>query len=320
MFDTQNALGRQLAMGKNLLTFGKVVAWIACVLGGFASFLSWLEIKPKDLAMNQSIPVPHVLWLLLALALFGVAIGSAVWSGIIQRRQIKQLQNAVAMPPPIGREGVSGTSPAVVEEPQYRLKIHSALYGSGKTFKPVDQFLRKKATDALSARVDANLFDAYDPTPRFEKDLTVVYSFGDEAECTIERHEDDWLALPDDPEFRFTGLQRRVMKLARELRKLTLDSPPPSQVDHAMLPEESTAHMLKYSEWNSRLAYCYDHDFAEKILQVKNDIGRKNPSLAAKIRPVPGASPPPSMFPDLAKVLWDLAWEIEGMQSEKKGI
>ena len=204
--------------------------------------------------------------------------------------------------------------------PQYKLVIHSASYGSGNTFKPVDQYLRKHATDALSACVDANLFDAYDPTPDSEKDLTVVYSFEDETKHTIERHEKDWLALPDDPEFCFAGLQRRIMKLARALRRLILSNPPPPQATHALLPEESTAQMLKYNEWNNRLAYCYDSDFAERVLKVKNAIGRKNPNLAAKLKPIPGASPPPSMFPDLAKVLWDLAWEIEEIQSEKTRI
>ncbi|MFZ0304621.1 MAG: hypothetical protein WAL75_18155 [Terracidiphilus sp.] len=52
--------------------------------------------------------------------------------------------------------------------PQYKLKIHSASYDSGNTVKPVDHYLRKHATDALSARIDANLFDAYDPTPGYD--------------------------------------------------------------------------------------------------------------------------------------------------------
>lgn len=204
--------------------------------------------------------------------------------------------------------------------PKRKLEILSATYGSGKTFEPVDQYLHKKATDGLSARVDANLFDAYDPTPGVEKDLTVEYSFGNQPKRTIERHEKDWLTLPDDPEFCFSGLQRRVMKLAREIRSLILDNPPPPQPTPALQPEEATAQMLKYSEWNNRLAYCYESDFAKRVLSVKNAIGRKNPNLAAKLKPIPGASPPPSMFPDLAKVLWDLAWEIEEIQSEKTGI
>jgi hypothetical protein len=70
----------------------KLIAWIACTLGGFASFLQWLGIKPKDLAMTQSIAVPHILWLLLAFGLFAVGIGSAVWSGIVQRQTIKNLR------------------------------------------------------------------------------------------------------------------------------------------------------------------------------------------------------------------------------------
>jgi hypothetical protein len=110
------------------------------------------------------------------------------------------------------------------------------------------------------------------------------------------------------------------MKLARELRTLILNNPPPPQANHALLPEESTVQMLKYDEWNNGLAYCYESDFAQRVLKTKNAIGRKNPSLAAKLKPIPGASPPPSMFPELAKVLWDLAWEIEEIQGERTGM
>jgi hypothetical protein len=57
----------QLRMGQNSWDFkkiGKIVAWFACTFGGFGGFLQWIGIKPKDLAMTQSIPIPDVLWLL----------------------------------------------------------------------------------------------------------------------------------------------------------------------------------------------------------------------------------------------------------------
>ncbi len=320
-----NTLAAQIAPGGQ---FGmrKINLWLLffsgiSALGGLACILEWLGIKPKDLAMSQSIPVPHVLWLLLALTLFAIAIGSAIWSGIVQRRQIEQLRNAAAMPPPIGRENVlATTSPIAVEAPQYRLKIHSASYGSGNTFKPVDQYLRKHATDALSARIDANLFDAYDPTPGDEKDLTVVYSFEDEKKHTIQRHEKDWLALPEDPEFCFSALQRRAIKLARLLRKLIVENPAPPQLTHAASEKETTAYMVKYAEWHKKLSYCYESDFADQVLKLRSTIGRQNPNLASRITPIPGAFPPPNRFEELAKVLWDLAWDIEEIQSGKTGV
>jgi hypothetical protein len=79
-------------MPKKWHDIGKLIAWAACVFGGFASFLTWLGIKPKDLAMSQSIPIPHVLWLLLAITLFAIGIGSSTWSGILQQQGIKQIQ------------------------------------------------------------------------------------------------------------------------------------------------------------------------------------------------------------------------------------
>src|SRR5579863_2405821 len=104
------------------------------LLAAIACILEWLGIKPKDLAMTQSITIPHALWLLLAIALFAIGIGSSIWSGIIQHREIARLKTAGSAPlsslATIGREVISATSPIVVEEPQYRLKIHSASYGS----------------------------------------------------------------------------------------------------------------------------------------------------------------------------------------------
>ncbi len=72
----------------------KFVAWIACILGGFGSFMQWLGIKPADLAMSHQAAVPHALWLVLAILLFGVGIGSSIWSGIVQRGEINRLRSA----------------------------------------------------------------------------------------------------------------------------------------------------------------------------------------------------------------------------------
>ena len=62
-------------------------------MGGFGSFLQWLDLKPKDLALSQSITIPHALWLLLAIALSATGIGASVWSGILQKREIQRLKS-----------------------------------------------------------------------------------------------------------------------------------------------------------------------------------------------------------------------------------
>jgi hypothetical protein len=83
-------------MDRTPRSIGRVVAWFACTLGGFGSFLQWLGLKPKDLGLSQSISIPHVLWLLLAITLFAIGIISAIWSGIVQRREINHLRDAAA--------------------------------------------------------------------------------------------------------------------------------------------------------------------------------------------------------------------------------
>lgn len=82
-------------MQKTILQTAKTVAWIACILGGFGSFMQWLGIKPKDLAMTQTITIPHVLWLLLAVALFAIGIGGSLWAGVLQRIEIKRLKSGL---------------------------------------------------------------------------------------------------------------------------------------------------------------------------------------------------------------------------------
>jgi len=75
----------------------KFIAEITCILGGFASFLTWLGVKPKDLAMSQSMHVPHFLWLLLAIALFVAGISSSLWGILGQKLRIKSIQSELAL-------------------------------------------------------------------------------------------------------------------------------------------------------------------------------------------------------------------------------
>lgn len=84
-------------MRNRFLAVGKFAGWVACILGGLASFLQWLGVKPRDLAMTQTPPLPHVLWLLFAIALFAVGIGSSIWAGITQKRTIANLEADLRM-------------------------------------------------------------------------------------------------------------------------------------------------------------------------------------------------------------------------------
>jgi hypothetical protein len=72
---------------------GKIVLGGICILGILGSFFQWVGVKPKDLAMTQSIFIPHSLWLLLAVVLFAAGIGPSIWSVVIQRREITRLRS-----------------------------------------------------------------------------------------------------------------------------------------------------------------------------------------------------------------------------------
>jgi hypothetical protein len=107
------------------------------------------------------------------------------------------------------------------------------------------------------------------------------------------------------------------MKLARALRKLVIDNPQPSKPTRPYTEQEVDSWTDVYNVWQKRVAYCYESDFADQVLKLKSAIGRQNPNLASRITPIPGAFPPPERFPELAKVFWDLAWEIEESRNEK---
>jgi len=79
-------------MPDNVKAVLKLLAETIVVLGAAACILQWLEIRPMDLAMSQLVPLPHVLWLFAAMALFVIGIGSSVWSGIVQRCEINRLK------------------------------------------------------------------------------------------------------------------------------------------------------------------------------------------------------------------------------------
>ena len=226
-------------MPKKLLEIGKFIGWAACTIGGFASFLQWLEIKPKDLAMSQSIPVPHTLLLLFAFTLFSISIGTATWSGIVQRRELKRLKT-------------NPNPPLPANLPSNRLKIISAKWGIEgiNVFDVTSDVLERQHGDSYAEPVVPDLFHRRDPVSGKAKVLTVRYSF-DGREATIIRPEYAWLFLPED-----TFLKERVSTLQMELQQARkVESISISDSDPLIYPEFTDARGKTGSDKKENEAY-----------------------------------------------------------------
>jgi len=146
--------------------------------------------------MTQTNTIPRALWLILAIALFAFGIGSSIWSGIIQRREINHLKS----PPPSGG-----------------LKIISAKWGieGMSVFDVTSEVLERQRGDSFSERVMLGLFHGRDPVKKKTKFLTVRYSF-DGREATITRPEYSWLILPEN-----TFLENQLNALQKELHQVS---------------------------------------------------------------------------------------------------
>jgi hypothetical protein len=72
-------------MGKTIL---RLCAEVIIVLGAFACTLQWLGIKPTDFHMTVS--VPHVVWLIVGLALFGISLWSSLRTCIWQAKRLAE--------------------------------------------------------------------------------------------------------------------------------------------------------------------------------------------------------------------------------------
>jgi hypothetical protein len=172
-------------------------------IGGLASCLSWLGIKPQNLwGWRMSLAIPHWLWLVGALLLFVFSIGLSGY-GLYQNRT--QQQESSSTPGPDMK--------ASVEEPpllESKLKIYSANYrawkGAGETFDVTD-FLRKIIVgnglvhgpiENDSFVIDGKNYVQRDPLSGQPKRLQVKYSYDDEEPKTIERAEHSRLLLPED--------------------------------------------------------------------------------------------------------------------------
>lgn len=148
----------------------------------------------------------------------------------------------------------------------YKLRIKSAEWGAGKSFGSVKNCLEERATDALIARVDADLFHGYDPASGILKQLTVVYSFGeDPTEYKVIRNQHDLLVLPQSPEgldSRFTPLQINALTLAREIREFISGFEPlPPQTEDA-------SFVNARGKWSERLRSQYQIKFKKRLEAV----------------------------------------------------
>lgn len=255
-------------MAKKWREIGKFIGWIASTLGGLASSLIWLGVKPKDLAMTQTITIPRALWLILAIALFAFGIGSSIWSGIIQRREINRLNS----------------------NPQSSgLRIISAEWGivGEKVIDVTPDVVERQRGDSFSERVMLGLFHGRDPVKRKTKFLSVRYSL-DGREATIIRPEYSWLILPENTFLEnqlnllqkelhrasslLSPLQTETLNLAHGLSALLRSYPVPQKVDFGFNKKEqrfdstTDIHAWGDAKWamEAKLRAKYALDFQSK--------------------------------------------------------
>jgi hypothetical protein len=62
-------------------------------LGGLACVLQWLGITPRDLSMTPPVTVPHILWLIVGMALFAMSLWLSLRAGFFQKITINHLQD-----------------------------------------------------------------------------------------------------------------------------------------------------------------------------------------------------------------------------------
>jgi hypothetical protein len=215
-------------MGKAVFKF---IAELLIVLGAVACIFQWLGIKPKDLAMSQSITIPHALWLLLAIVLFAVGIGSSAWSGIVQRREINRLKSRL-----------HDRLPATPSRLAVLFAEYKAINGEGEV---------RNVTDSVKAQTDGNLLafkitngplgmdDGDDLNFGERKRLTVKYSLDGGPEVTMRRWERDRLVLALDPQLQgLNDFQVKAIQIAVGLL--------------AMLDEIGPKPLPKYTELEIR--------------------------------------------------------------------
>jgi hypothetical protein len=131
-----------------LAAFLRMAIQFIFILGGLGSFLTWVGVRPRDLAMTRSIPVPHILWLLLAIALFAVGIGSSVWSGMVQRRHLAEAHRYLA--------DVQGRLSDLEKAP------HTILTINGEGLGPPVETVPKEQVRRLEVAHNAELFAHFD--------------------------------------------------------------------------------------------------------------------------------------------------------------
>lgn len=128
------------------------VGWIAC-LGGFASFMQWLGVTPKDLAMTRPVAVPHILWLFVSVILFAVGLWSSFRAGFLLKRSVKRLQEELSK----CRTDLKESAKRNLE---YRAQILSHLSDSVSDSDPLiyPEFVDARATTGSEKKEDQAYF------------------------------------------------------------------------------------------------------------------------------------------------------------------
>ncbi len=183
--------------------------------------------------------------------------------------------------------------PTPPSETHYRLKIHSAEYGAGKSVGQVDHYLRARATDVLYARVNADLFGGYDPASGLPKQLSVVYSFDGGKERTAVRNEHDLIVLPEDPEgpaALFSPLQIEAFQLAKDIHKFLGDfEPKPPQFEHDWPERKRLERITERGRWAEKLMNGYRLRFEKRDKEIElkfGELGIKAHALSEQPRKI----------------------------------
>ncbi|HEY1897193.1 MAG TPA: hypothetical protein VGG62_13005 [Terracidiphilus sp.] len=159
------------------------------------------------------------------------------------------------------------TSSPSAQTPEYKLKILSAEYGAEKSIGRVEKYLLKHATDALYVRVNAHLFDGYDPASGLEKQLKVVYSYDHENEHTAICNEHDLLVIPENPEIAdlFCPLQLTAFRIAKDIFKFLANFEDIPPIDHRGSDSQKRDAIRLRGEWRTKLSSSFNVRFRSQI-------------------------------------------------------
>jgi len=202
-----------------LKSFIKLIAEFIVVLGALACILVWLKIEPKDLRIPT---VGNEIWLLAAMGLFAIGIGSSVRSWYLSAVSIRDLRRENDM---LKNQVV--TAPKVYTKPPNReLAIHSAKWvvsNDKQCYIDAAPSLQKHIKESLIDSVDIVLMNdnlGGDPRKDTHKHLRLVYSYGSGTRQEIFKKEREYLVLPEPPD----EIQKRILEVEKQRHQKEIEA------------------------------------------------------------------------------------------------